>query len=290
MSHRIQFAVFALLMCCLCARATELAPLRRDHPRLLAAPEQWQQLRQRLTMEPDLAAYHQALMGAARELLPQPVLRYQKTGRRLLHVSREAVHRVLLLAYAWQITGEDSFARRAEAEMLAVAAFPDWNPSHFLDVGEATTALALGYDWLFDALTPATRTKIRQAIDQHGLRPGLEAKPKGWWTSENNWNQVCLGGLTLGALAIAEDDPVAAEAILARARSGITHGLAPYAPDGVYPEGPSYWAYGTSYQVLMIAALGSALGTDWGLSAAPGFLASAGAYLQTTGPSGRHYN
>jgi hypothetical protein len=61
-------------------------------------------------------------------------------------------------------------------------------------------------------------------------------------------------------------------------------------PDGVYPEGPSYWTYGTSYQVLMIAALESALGTDWNLPASPGFLPSAGAYLQATGPTGLHYN
>jgi len=42
--------------------------------------------------------------------------------------------------------------------------------------------------------------------------------------------------------------------------------------------------------VLMIAALESALGTDWNLAASPGFLASAGAYLQATGPTDRHFN
>ncbi|MEI6107856.1 MAG: heparinase II/III family protein [Opitutae bacterium] len=290
MSPRIKSVVFALLLIGWSAPAAELAAVRPGHPRLLALPEQWTQLRQRLTAEPDLAAYHQALIEAARQLLPQPVLRYQKTGRRLLHVSREAVHRVLLLAYAWQITGEDAFARRAEAEMLAVAAFPDWNPSHFLDVGEATAALAIGYDWLFDRLTPAARTTIRGAIVRLGLQPGLDPKKNSWQRTENNWNQVCLGGLTLGALAVAETEPQTSAAVLQLARAGIHHGLAPYAPDGVYPEGPSYWAYGTSYQVLMIAALESALGSDWDLAAAPGFLPSAGTFLQTTGPSGRHYN
>jgi hypothetical protein len=96
--------------------------------------------------------------------------------------------------------------------------------------------------------------------------------------------------MTLGALAVAEDEPELARQILARAKEGIAHGLKPYAPDGVYPEGPGYWSYGTSFQVLMIAALESALGTDWGLRASPGFTASAQALLQQVGPTGLLFN
>lgn len=70
------------------------------------------------------------------------------------------------------MTGDDQFKERAEQEMLAAAAFPDWNPSHFLDVGEMTAALAIGYDWLYDALPPASRAIIRQAIVEKGLKMG----------------------------------------------------------------------------------------------------------------------
>jgi hypothetical protein len=274
------------------AEATMIPGLSPIHPRLIATPADWARLAERRAAEPDLAAYHDALLAAARQNLTLAPVTYVKTGRRLLHVSREALQRVLLLAYAWRTTGDERFARRAESEMLAVAAFADWNPSHFLDVGEMTAALALGYDWLHEVLTPAACAAIRQAIVDKGLKPGLEVigTGKGWPKVENNWNQVCFGGLSLGALAVADEEPVIAAAILAAARADIHHGLKPYAPDGVYPEGPSYWAYGTSYQVMLNAALESALGTDWDLSASAGFLASAGAYLQTTGPSGRRFN
>jgi hypothetical protein len=47
--------------------------------------------------------------------------------------------------------------------MLAVAAFADWNPSHFLDTAEMTAGLALGYDWFAD-LSAATRATVRQAM------------------------------------------------------------------------------------------------------------------------------
>ncbi|MDI1319453.1 MAG: heparinase, partial [bacterium] len=285
---RASLVIIATAFGLLAGRAAEIPGLRPEHPRLLATKADWSQLAQRLKAEPGLAAYHEALLAAARQELDKPPARYEKTGRRLLGISRAVLQRVVLLAYAWRTTGDERFARRAEVELLAVAAFPDWNPSHFLDVGEATAAFALGYDWLFEVLTPAARHTIRQAIVEKGLTPFDHAS--GWPKTENNWNQVCFGGLTLGALAVADEAPAVAAKILNAAHAGIHHGLAPYAPDGVYPEGPSYWAYGTSYQVLMIAALESALGTDWNLAASPGFLASAGAYLQCTGPTGRHFN
>jgi len=276
----------------LAAKAAEIPGLRPGHPRLLASADDWARLAQRRAAEPDLAAYHAALITAARAELGQPVYTYAKTGRRLLAVSRNIVHRVLLLSYAWRTTGEEVYVRRAEAEMLAAAAFPDWNPSHFLDVGEATAGVALGYDWCFDALTPAARATIREALVTKGLRPGLAVIKggKGWTKAEMNWNQVCFGGLALGALALADEEPALAAPVLAAVRKDNVHGLKPYAPDGVYPEGPSYWSYGTSYQVILLAALESVLGTDWNLAAEPGFLASAGGYLQTIGPSGRRYN
>jgi hypothetical protein len=196
-----------------------------------------------------------------------------------------------MLSAAYRLTGDRAFAERAEKEMLAVAAFTDWNPSHFLDVGEMTAALAIGYDWLNDVLPPETRTLIRAAIVKKGLEPGVAETPQtSWHRAKNNWNQVCFGGLTLGALAVADEEPALPTRLLTLARKDIANGLQAYIPDGVYPEGPSYWGYGTSYQVLMIAALESALGNDWNLSRAPGFLASAGAYVQCLGPTGLAYN
>jgi len=272
--------------------ADSIATLRAGHPRLLVHATDWAQIRQRIAADPLARVFHDGLIAQARQTLAEPPSRYEKRGRRLLGVSREIVGRVLGLAYAYRTTDDPAFARRAEAEMLAAAAFPDWNPSHFLDVGEMTAALALGCDWLDDALTPDARNAIRQAIIAKGLRPGLDpTDANNWWhVADHNWNQVCWGGLSLGALLIADGDPALARQVLDLTRNFISYGLKPYAPDGVYPEGPSYWAYGTTYQVILNAALASALGTDWNLSAAPGFLASAGAFAQTIGPSGRFYN
>ncbi|MFT3829297.1 MAG: heparinase II/III family protein [Opitutaceae bacterium] len=287
--------LLALCLATLFVRAEDdpLAPLRVGHPRLLVNGNTWwEPFNKARAAYPEYEAFLAANEVAARRILSEPTVERHLTGRRLLHVSRTALERTLTLIVAYRSSGETIFAARAEQELLAAAAFSDWNPDHFLDVAEMATALALGYDWLFDALRPAARAALRQALVEKALRPGLAAaaKPTGWPTAENNWNQVCWSGLTIAALAVADEEPALARTILAAAKTNIVHGLKPYAPDGVYPEGPGYWGYGTTYQVLLLAALETALGTDWDLTSAPGFLVSAGAQLQLTGPSGRLFN
>lgn len=270
-----------------------LTGLKSGHPRLMVASDDvWADLGRRAPGDPGLTALVRMIESRARQLLNDAPAERRMTGRRLLGVSREVLSRVTTLAAAYHLTGDRAFAGRAEQEMLAATAFADWNPSHFLDVGEMTTALALGYDWLFDELPESSRATIRQAIVDKGLKPAFvdNAHNRGWQRAQTNWNQVCFGGLALGALAVADYEPELARQVLSLARERVELGLRPYAPDGVYPEGPSYWSYGTTYSVVTVAALETALGTDWGITSAPGFMTGAGGYAQMIGPTGLAYN
>lgn len=265
-----------------------LASLKSGHPRLIASAETWQTIRTRQASDPLLDAVLRKSEAEARAIVLAPPVVYKKDGKRLLHVSRVALRRITLLALHYHLTGDMAFAKRAEAEMRVVAAFTDWNPSHFLDTAEMTAALAFGYDWLFSVLTPDGRTTIATAIAEKGLKPGLAAD--GFWRTENNWNSVCLCGMSLGALAIGDSEPSLAAQILEKTKANNSSGMKPYAPDGVYPEGAMYWAYGTTFQAVLLAALDSALGTDWGLSESPGFRKSAEALYQQLAPSGSYFN
>ena len=265
-----------------------LAGLRPEHPRLIVTVADWNNLRLRRASDSELDAVITKIVSDARKVLTAPTLVYKKEGSLMLRVSREALRRIELCSFAYRITGEKVFLDRAQTDMLTAAAFTDWIPSTFLDTAEMTAALALGYDWLFAALPPDTRATLRQAIIEKGIKPGLS--PHSWQKATMNWNQVCFGGLTLGALAIADENPEIARKLLTLARTDISNGLKPYAPDGIYPEGPGYWSYGTTYQALMVSALQTALGTDWDLPAAPGFLSSAAALVEQIGPTGRPFN
>jgi hypothetical protein len=151
-----------------------------------------------------------------------------------------------------------------------------------------TAALAIGYDWLYDGLSKESRQSIRQGILEKGLQPSLVTK--GWVRGHSNWNQVCNGGITLGALAIMEDEPELAIKLVHRAVNGVQVVMKQYNPDGAYPEGPGYWVYGTGYNVILLAGLESALGTDFNLSQASGFVRTGAYYLHVTGPTGLYFN
>lgn len=258
------------------------------HPRLIATAADFKNLAARQARDPDLRDFVQGLIQQARQLERAPVLERKLEGRRLLGVSREALRRILLNAFAWQTTHDTVFLTRAKADLQAIAQFPDWNPSHFLDVAEMATAMALGYDWLYEGATEAERASWRRALIEKALEHGRRGHAS--FRSQNNWNQVCIGGLALAALAIGDEEPALARDVLRAGRAHIENGLRVYRPDGVYPEGPSYWEYGTSYTVLLVAALRSSLGTDWDILNTEGLLPSAAWLAHMTGPSGKFYN
>jgi len=261
------------------------------HPRLLWTANGEAAVRAKIKDSPTCAAMWESVRAAADRMLDEPPVAYQKQGRRLLHRSREALGRILHLGFAARMTGDKRYVARALAEMKAAAAMPDWNPSHFLDTAEMTLALAVGYDWLYAELSASDRAVIRDAMEKKGLGPYLKAGAKhGWERGGNNWTQVCHGGMVAGALALLEENPAQAAEVVSRALKGLPHAMKVYEPDGTYPEGPMYWDYGTTYNVLLIAMLESALGTDFGLSQMPGFLKTGEFLLQMTGPTGQYYN
>ncbi|MDZ7725582.1 MAG: heparinase II/III family protein [candidate division KSB1 bacterium] len=259
-----------------------------DHPRLFFHENERAALEQKLLRDSLLTPVYDSLLNSAEKILDTNPVRYQLTGRRLLGQSRTCLNRVTRLAFAYRMTGKKRYLKRAQQEMLAAAAFKDWNPLHFLDVAEMTAALAVGYDWLYHDLNPDSRARIRQAVIDKGLVPGLGDR---WWVkTSNNWNQVCHGGLVLGALAILEHAPELSSRIIERAVENVPIAMREYAPDGAYPEGPGYWEYGTSFNVLLIDALRTALGTDFNLSDAEGFEKTGYYYHASTGPTGLYFN
>ena len=260
------------------------------HPRLLANADELAKLRRSLSDDPLRRSLAEGVVKQADGLLNVAPIKREKQGRRLLSQSRRCVQRTLTLSMAYHLTGKMKYVDRCEKEMLAVAAFSDWNPSHFLDVAEMTFAMAIGYDWLYDKLSDASRAKIRSAIVDKGVALPFNSRYKGWVKSHNNWGQVCHGGLTAGALAVLEDERDLAARTVHNALHNVTYSMAAYAPNGSYPEGPGYWSYGTSYNVLLIAVLESVIGTDFGLTKAPGFNVTGQFLSLTTGPSGQSFN
>lgn len=289
-------AVSALFAFGAVAAAAERAPSLADlppHPRLFANEARWSALREQAGGDRISAGLARAVRARAEHVLTLPPIRYEKEGRRLLRPVREGLSRILTLAMAARLGGDVRFRERAIDDLRTAAALPDWNPSHFLDTAEMTFALAIGYDWLFDALSAADRELIEQAIVEKGLREAFlpDGVLPGWAEARNNWTQVCNSGLVAGAIAVAEREPKLSRAVLQRALETLPSAAElAYAPDGAYPEGPLYWSYGTTYHVILADALQQAFGSALGTDAYPGFIESAGYVNQMTGPSGLFFN
>jgi autotransporter-associated beta strand protein len=266
-----------------------LATLASGHPRLFITRQKVAWLQQQLAAGTDarLTAWYNSLKSSADSLRSQPVNSYIQDDRgTILSVSRSVLDRTYKWALGWLVTGESVYAERLYQELekaanptgsTAAGDFPDWHPPHFLDVAEMTHAFAIGFDWLYDYWTPARRDVLRRALANRGLAPGkAEYDRNVGWTqpSNNNWNLVCTGGLTLGALAIAGEsaaDTTLVEQILHRSVTKVAPVMARYTADnGAWYEGPGYWDFATDYNIRMLAALESALGSDFSLSAIRG--------------------
>jgi hypothetical protein len=284
--------VFVLVSCSFAAAipAPEhpLATLRPAHPRIIATNSDFSRLRELVRNDAFAAGLYAELKRHGDQIIDQPTVVHRLIGPRLLDQSRLCLERVYTLALVYRISGESKYLDRALRELRAAAAFPDWNPSHFLDVAEMTHAFAIGYDWLFQDLSAEDRALFRRSMTEKGLDEAIKIyQHYRWWTVvAHNWNQVCNGGITLGALAIADEDPERAEYIVKQSVESIQLAMASYAPEGGWAEGPGYWRYATSYNAYYLAGLETALGTDFGLSSLPGFEHAGDFRLYFQGPTG----
>lgn len=265
--------------------------LQRKSPKIILTPSFKKALKSKIKNRPEIGNYYQAIKLNADRIVGEPLLKRIKTGRRLLSVSREMLYRMGVLSMVYIIEENKDILDRINEELLAVCAFSDWNPSHYLDVAEMSLALAIAVDWVGEDLPKSTVEKVKENLIEKGIKPSYNKKGNtGWVNGTNNWNQVCHAGMIAASIVIADDDPALASKTISRALKGMPRALVEYGPDGVYPEGSTYWGYGTSFSVMTSSMLGSAFGTDFGLADYPAFRESADFRVLCNTPSGWYYN
>jgi hypothetical protein len=143
-----------------------------------------------------------------------------------------------------------------------------------LDAAEFAAAYAIGYDWLYDVLTDDQKSQMRNNMILYALGPGMGVfngtnTVNGWWASNvtGNWNCVCNGGLTLGALSILGDDTTGtAQYLLGQTvPNALQNCVFGVTSDGTWTETANYWYFGTTGHAEMASALLTATGSDYGL-------------------------
>ena len=271
--------------------------LNKQSPRLVLNKKIEKDLREKLKTDAVIQNVYKAIKLNAESVFEKSIINLdipleQRSQDNQLDISRDLLHRINMLAMVYRIEKDPRMLKRINEEVIAACNFPTWNPRHFLDVGEMSLAIAIAIDWTAGQLPESTVDLAKKSLIEKGIKPSWPGNGKnpGWAYGSNNWNQVCNGGMVAASIAVAEIEPELAAKTIHRAIDGMVYALAEYGPDGVYPEGATYWGYGTSFSVVTAAMFESAFGTDFGMLDYPAFKKSAVFRILSNAPSGLMYN
>ena len=278
------------------AGTADLAGLETaGHPRVLMNRADFDRLKEKALnnrfQNKTLYKLHKLLIDVANESVAdntEIVYQLDAAGKRILDKSQLALKRIGSCAYAYRMTGMAKYREKAVSDMKTVLAFSDWNQSrHFLDTSEMAFAVALGYDWLYYSLDYDLRVKARKAMLNYDI---VNARSHWSNTEAGNWNQVCYGGSIAAAIAIYGKEKSASGGLINDCiKNNGDMVKAIYDPDGVYPEGYSYWGYGTGYQGVIFTLLENAFGQLFGMDAPAGLAKTPQWMLMMTGIGNRTY-
>lgn len=254
-----------------------------QHPRIHAGIEDFEEIIIKSKTDDTIAYWVNMIIAKADNLIGRQPVKYElRDGVRLLSVSCEVLENMYTLGMAYRLTGDKKYADQAWVDLYAVCNdFPDWHPIHDIDLGEMSAAVAIGYDWMYDAFTRQQRQIIQRGIYRNSLYDGImgfqyTTSPMGGYALlPDNHNVVSNGGMTMLALAFMDTYPKECAYIVSNAVRAVDNMLYKFAPDGAWYEGPHYWEYTMQYTAKMISSLESTLGTSLGLDTCEGLDTSA---------------
>lgn len=270
--------------------------LRKATPRLILNPQVEDNLKKKLKTDLLIQNVYEAIKLNAQSVFNKPIINLdipmeERSQNNQLDISRDLLHRISSMAMVYRMEKDKRMLNRINEEVIAACNFPTWFPKHFLDVAEMSLGIAIAVDWVGEDLPASTVALAKKALVEKGVNPSWsEDKRRGPFYGNSNWNQVCNGGMVAASIAVADDEPELAAKTIHRALDGMGNALDKYGPDGVYPEGATYWRYGTSFTVTTAAMFESAFGTDFGIFDYPGFKESAIFRILSVAPSGLVYN
>ncbi len=254
------------------------SPMEGVHPRIMATQADFDRVRALVDSGENeyINAWAEQLIQYAEERIDgfdhptwQEYPKYEKYDGLRMDFQRELQNLVSLWGMAYHITGEDIYVEYAYRALEMVCNFPDWNPGHHLDTCEAMTAVSIGYDWLYNAFTPAQRRVIEEGMYKHGILKSYPAflsnasTMGGAYTSNNNHGVIDNGAAIVTSLAFMDVYPEECEWMMSAALELMENSIYQWST-GMWYEGPNYWELTMMHTVKFVSAMQTALGTDLG--------------------------
>jgi hypothetical protein len=154
----------------------------------------------------------------------------------------------------WAVCDEYSWCLPAHMEGASMSpAAPEDNRTR-LDLFASETGFTLAEicAMLEDVLAPAVIARAKDEVQTRVITSFISHTEKwNWELMDNNWCAVCAGSIGSAALYLFDDDndDILLEKIIQRLMPTFDRYIESFYPDGVCPEGLSYWTYGMSYYI-----------------------------------------
>ena len=260
--------------CAQAARERRLLPeaeaTGRPHPRLFLTRDQLPAFRAKARTGDQRQAAYERLLSAAEDLLKQyhaddPLMELRQFAEEATLQGQNwrasfegflvrASYPIEILAAAYRLTGDERFgAHGAKALVNAARQMAPDDPALRRGFYYTRTfyvrALAFGYDWLWDRLTPDERRTVKATLLGFVSDIHDNSQSHGWGRRPlhrvGNWDPGLMGACGVGLLALEGETRLAEQAILfdcrRHLRDYLTFGID---ADGCGHEGPSYLGYG----------------------------------------------
>jgi hypothetical protein len=229
------------------------------HPRLLLTQDEIESLR------PRLLTTHRFLWERYQQDLPRMVA----VSKRLapLEDARYDGDLVPELAFAWLMTGDAELLQVARAQLARLTSGEAWDANEdlaYLVPGHYLLGVALGYDWLYSALTPAERKTVADRLGREAEAQYQRiASGRIWWRNQyyQNHSHSNTCALAFAAAALQGEDPRAPRWMQA-ARDFFAKTFEVMPADGGSLEGYAYAGYGAEYLLKYALLSRDLLGRD----------------------------
>lgn len=250
---------------------TPLAP--GTHPRLFFSSDQIPALRSRASGSH--IAIWQRIQSVANSELRTPRLQMPAEGDQ--DAFRDAGNRLVVVAFAYVVTGNQEFGDLARQRLLAYSTWQYWGDlagygQRRLGFHHMIFGVALAYDWMYNSLSESDRQEIRGALARHtqesfeasGSPRSVEAWGNWWrraYTQNHHWvNTAALG---MAALALDGEDARSSQWLgLATEQFQRDKALAEGIGDGTWHEGLPYQTYALATALPFLYNLNRLRGTD----------------------------
>jgi hypothetical protein len=170
--------------------------------------------------------------------------------------------------FAYKMEGDPKYLAAAKLYMDAAVSYDVWGysfskPNVDLAAGHLLYGMGVGYDLLYNDLTPSEREKYRNKIAHQGhlLYEFFAPRPGRSWAYSQNHTFIPMAGLGVAAYAVYGEVPEAKQ-WAALARAIYSKVLETYSKDGYYYEGFEYWIFSTPWIIHYLDAHKHATGED----------------------------